>query len=408
MHLLRLAFNVLQQTPVLVLLSYCQSNQRNMKRIFGFLGVLFSMAVLVSCGAAGGFTASSREDKDLFKAINAIEKSNHQEARKDLPGLYQQAVQRHEDKIASYKNSNSPERWTKIVGELEALQNIYRAINASPATSKLVSVQDYTSQLSEAKEQGAVEYYESGVQFLQSDSRQDARKAYQAFQAAHKLYPNYRNTSTLMSEAREKSILDVVINPVQTRGYVYGNWGFRSDNFQRDLVRDLGGSWGNNVSGARFYTDWEARNHDVRPDWVVDLNWDNVFINPMNTNTYTRNVSKDIVVGRDTSGKAIYRTVNATLYITQRSVNARADMEYRVTDLDNNGSVEWSRIPAYLNFNFEEATYRGDSRALSEYDWSLVNSRQPYRRLDESEIMDELYARVYPQLRSRLETLTRW
>ena len=271
-----------------------------------------------------------------------------------------------------------------------------------------MSAQSYASQLSEAKEQGAVEYYETGMQYLQSDSRQDARKAYQAFQVVHKLYPNYRNTSTLMSEAREKSILDVVINPVQTRGYAYGNWGFRSDNFQRNLVRDLGGSWGNNFNGARFYTDWDARNQDVRPDWVVDLSWDNVFINPMHTNTYSRQVSKDIVIGRDTSGKAIYKTVHATLHITQRSINARADMEYRVTDLDNNGSVEWSRIPAHLNFTMEEATYRGDSRALSEYDWNLVNSRQPYRRMDESEIMDELYSRVYPQLRSRLETLTRW
>jgi hypothetical protein len=128
----------------------------------------------------------------------------------------------------------------------------------------------------------------------------------------------------------------------------------------------------------------------------------------MHTNSYTRQVSKDIVIGRDTSGKSIYKTVHATLYITQRSINARADMEYRVTDLDNNGSVEWNKIPANLSFNIEEATYRGDSRALSEYDWALVNSRQPYRRMDESEIMDELYSRVYPQLRSRLETLTRW
>jgi hypothetical protein len=379
-----------------------------MKRIIQLLGVLLSVAVLVSCGAAGGFTASSREDKDLFKAINAIEKSNHAEARKDLPGLYQQSIQRHEDKIASYKNASSPERWQKIVGELEALQKIYSAINASPATAKLVDGQDYTTQLREAKEQGAVEFYEAGVQYLQADTRQDARKAYQAFQAAHKLYPNYRDVSNLMGEAREKSILDVVINPIQSRGYMYGNWNFRSDNFQRELVRDLGGSWGNNLSGARFYTDWEARNQNVRPDWMVDLSWDNVYISPMHDRNYTRNVSKQIEIGRDTANRPVYKTVSATLYITQRAINARADMEYRVTDLDHNSRVEWNRIPAYLDLNFEEATYRGDSRALSEYDWALINNRQPYRYLDESEVMDALYARVYPQLRNRIETVTRF
>ena len=381
-----------------------------MKRVTGLLGVLFTIVVLVSCGAAGGFTASSREDKDLFKAINAIEKSNHAEARKDLPTLYQQSVQRHEDKIASYKNSTSPDRWQKIVAELEALQKIYSALNAAPSSAKLVPApaQDYAAAIRDAKEQGATEYYEAGLQYMQSSSRKDARKAYDAFQAVNKLYPNYKNTSSLMREARENSILDVVINPVQTRGYVYGNFGFRSDNFQRELVRDLGGSFGNNFSGARFYTDWEARSRNIEPDWMVDLNWQNVYISPGHNRTYTRNVSKQIEVGRDTSGRAIYQTVNATLYITQRSVNARADMEYRVTDLDENESVEWNRIPAHLDVNMEEATYRGDSRALSESDWALVNSRQPYRYLDESEIMDVLYSRIYPQLRSRIESVTRW
>lgn len=381
-----------------------------MKRVTGLLGVLFAMAVLVSCGAAGGFTASSREDKDLFKAINAIEKSNHAEARKDLPTLYQQAVQRHEDKLASYKSSTSPERWQKIVAELEALQKIYVALNSSPASSKLVTApsQDYAAAIRDAKEQGATEFYDAGMQYMQSSSRKDARKAYEAFQAVNKLYPNYKNTSTLMREARENSILDVVINPVQTRGYVYGSRGFRSDNFQRELVRDLGGSFGNNLSGARFYTEWEARSRNVEPDWMIDLNWDNVYISPGYNHTYTRNVSKQIEVGRDTSGRAIYKTVNATLYITKRSVNARADMEYKVIDLDENESVEWQRIPAYLDVNIEEATYRGDSRALSEYDWALVNQRNHNRYLDEGDIMDALYARIYPQLRSRIENVTRW
>lgn len=367
------------------------------------------MAVLASCGAAGGFTASSREDKDLFKAINAIEKSNHAEARKDLPALYQQAVQRREDRIAAYKNSTSPDRWQKIVSELEALQKIYTALNASPASARLVPApQDYALAIREAKEQGAVEYYEIAVQHLQSSSRADARKAYDALQTVNRLYPNYRNTSSLLREAREKSILDVVINSVQTRGYVYGNWNFRSDNFQRELVRDLGGSFGNNLSGARFYTDWEARSRNVEPDWMVDLNWDNVYISPGRHHTYTRNVSKQIEIGKDTSGRPVYKTVNATLYITQRSINARADMEYRVIDLAENESVEWNRIPAFLDLNIEEATYRGDSRALSDYDWALVNNRQPYRYNDEGDIMDALYAQVYSQLRNRIEMVTRW
>ncbi|HEY0677143.1 MAG TPA: hypothetical protein VGD17_02610 [Chitinophagaceae bacterium] len=379
-----------------------------MKRITGLLMMTVSISLLVSCGSVGGFKASSKEDKDLFKAIKAIEKSNHAEARKDLPGLYQQSVQRRELAITSYKNSNSPERWPKIVAELEALQNIYAAINSSPAVARLVPAQDYTTQIREAREKGAEEYYERGVEYLKVDDRLNARRAYDAFNAANRLYPNYRNASSLMSEARERSILDVVINPILSRGYVYGNAGFRTDNFQRDLVRDLGGSYNNGSGSARFYTDWEARSRNVDPDWIIDLNWDNVYISPSRDRSYTRQVSKDIQIGKDTSGKPVYKTVSATLYITQRTVNARADMEYRVTDLAQRSDVEWNRIPAYLDMNIEQATYRGDSRALSEYDWALINNSRQYRYVNESDIMDAMYARVYPQLRSRIETLTRW
>lgn len=378
-----------------------------MKKFTRILSVAVLLAVLVSCGTAGLMSGSSKEDKDLFKAITAIQKRNNAEARNDLPSLYQQSVQRHEDNIASYKNSSDPARWKNIISELEALQKIYSAVNGSPEAARLVSARSYATEITEARESGAEEFYNQGVRFLEADSRQDARKAYEAFQAVNHIYPNYRNTSSLLREAKEKGTLDVVISPVQSRGYYYGSWANRSDNFQRELVRDLGGSYGNISSGARFYTDWEARSQNITPDWVVDLNWDNVYISQPQSRTYTRSLSKEIETGRDSTGKVHYRTVTATLYITQRTMNARADMEYRIADLAMGKDVEWSRIPAYLDLNTEHATYRGDSRALSNYDWALVNNRQR-QYINESDIMDALYSRVYQDLRNRIESRTRW
>jgi hypothetical protein len=279
--------------------------------------------------------AASKPDKELFNAIKAIEKSNNAEARKDLPLLYQQAVQRHENEIAAYKMSEDPERWVKIIAELEALQNIYSAINASPATARLVSAQSYSAAIVDARETGAAEYYGKGVEFLQSDDRDDARMAYKAFQAVNMIYPNYKDVPMLMKKAKEKGTLDVVINMVESRGYMYPGGSFAADNFQRNLVRDLGGNYGNGSTGARFYTDFEVRSRKINPDWAVDLNWANMYISPIRTNSYTRNVSKEIQTGKDTSGKAIYQTVTATLHITQTNKNAQGDMEYKNTDLSH-------------------------------------------------------------------------
>lgn len=378
-----------------------------MKKITGLLMVLCTMTVLVSCGVASRLPSASKEDKDLFKAIEAINKSNHANARKDLPGLYSQAVQRHEDKIASYKNSSSPDRWQGIISELEAMQRIYGAIKTSTRSADLVTANDYSADITDAKQSGAAEYYNLGLQYLENDDRQDARKAYNAFQTVNKLYPNYKDTRNLINESREKGILDVVINPVQSMGYTYSNFSYRADNFQRSLVRDLGGSFGNGTSGARFYTDMDARSRDAQPDWIVDLSWNNVYPNQPNTRTYNREVSKDIEVGKDSSGRVIYKTVTATLHITQRSLNVRANMEFRITELATRKNVQWNSIPVYLDVNDEFATYRGDSRALSSYDWQLVNNRRN-ARLDDSEIMDMLYSKVYPDVRQRIEMATRW
>src|SRR6516225_7454301 len=109
-----------------------------MKRIFTLSTILISSVIFFSaCSSSRKLT--SGPDGDLFKAIKAIDKSNNADARRDLPTLYDQSVQRHEDQIAEYKMSQDPDRWLKIISELQALQDIYSAINASPATAKLVT-----------------------------------------------------------------------------------------------------------------------------------------------------------------------------------------------------------------------------------------------------------------------------
>jgi hypothetical protein len=377
-----------------------------MRRLLTLSTVLVSLLIFSACSSSKKLAASG-PDKDLFKAIKAIDKSNNADARKDLPDLYQLAVERHEREIEEYKMSQDPDRWLKIINELQALQDIYSAINASPATAKLVSAHSYTAALADARETGAAEYYDKGLQYLQSDDRDDARMAYKAFQAVNTIYPNYKDANLLLKKAKEKGTLDVVINMSVSQGYMYAGGSYAADNFQRNLVRDLGGNYGNGSSGARFYTDMDVRSKNINPDWAIDLNWANMYISPIRTNTYSRTVSKDIEVGKDTSGKATYQTVTATLHITQTNINAQGDMEYHITDLSDNENVELNRVPAYLNTTFETATYSGDSRALSSSDWSMVNNRG-YSYMTDADIVDALYAQVYSQLRSRIETVTRW
>jgi hypothetical protein len=168
----------------------------------------------------------------------------------------------------------------------------------------------------------------------------------------------------------------------------------------------LGGQYSNSVP-ARFYTDWDARRLNLSPDWVIDLNWNNLYIPQPSTSRYTRNLSKNVQIGSDTSGKPVYQTVHATLNVTRRYVTANGSMEYRITELDSRKNIAWNTVRADHSWSEEYATYSGDSRALDSGDWALVNNDH-YRTPGRDEIVEELYRKIYPDLKSRIRNEVDW
>ena len=53
----------------------------------------------------------------------------------------------------------------------------------------------------------------------------------------------------------------------------------------------------------------------------------------------------------------------------------------------------------------EYATYRGDSRALSAYDWAMINNNRNDNPTRNS-LFNEVMRQVYPQLINRIKSVT--
>jgi hypothetical protein len=205
----------------------------------------------------------------------------------------------------------------------------------------------------------------------------------------------------------------VVINPVQDNSYFFntgwGNSGYNYSNeyFQQTLVRELGGQNSRRYP-ARFYTDWEARRENVRPDWVIDLTLRNMDIPYPTTYNSTRNVSKQIETGRDTSGKIIYQTVYATLNISRQSFTARGEMEVNITDAGSRKNISYNTYRDDYTWEQQYATYTGDSRALSNNDRALVNNNRNNQQPRKEEILNELYRKIYPQVKNKISYEVDW
>jgi hypothetical protein len=379
-----------------------------------FLHTIFIALLLTGCGSSKSYLERGDEDKALSDAIKKLNKNpSDKEALEAIPLLYNSIVKTEEAKIKSYQAGKDLSRWDKIIGSYNQLQEAYNNIIQSTAAFKLITPQNYSSQLLETRQAAAEEYYNLGDEFLAKTGRDNAKKAYSYFKKADKYISGYRDVNAKINAAYEMAIIDVVINPVQDNSYFYSSgWGssglnFSNEYFQRTLVRDLAYNNSNNNYAARFYSDWEAQRENIQVDWVVDLRLRNMDIPQPSRYTYRRNRSQQIQTGTDTSGKPTYRTVNATLNITRMSFVARADMEVVIRDVVSQRNISNRNFTQDYRWEEERASYTGDRRALSSADWELINNTNFYtpRRED---ILEELYRQLYPQVLNNIKYAVNW
>ncbi len=372
-----------------------------------------SLFILVSCKTSKNYLSRTDNDNTLFDAVKTLKKNNSDTAALHaLPILYAAAQERNLRKINSYSTSNELTRWDKILDAYNTLQEMHDAIIEVDAASRLVTPVNYYQSIYDLKQQAAADHYAEATYFLNKPGRDDAKKAWNYFKKADKYVPGYQDAALKMDEAYQNAIVNVVINPVQDNSYFlnsgWGNYGYNYSNeyFQQTLVRELKGINSNRYP-ARFYTDLEARRDNVQPDWEINLILRNMYIPRPQTYTYSRNVSQQVETGRDTSGKIIYRTVYATLNIAKQSFTARADMEIGITDFVTRKNISYNTFSENYRWEEEHATYSGDSRALGPNEWSLINNSY-YNEPRKEDILNELYRKLYPQVKNRITYSVDW
>ncbi|MEP7163143.1 MAG: hypothetical protein ABI741_00540 [Ferruginibacter sp.] len=374
----------------------------------------FAALILSACASSKNYLERTDEDKALSDAVKKLGKSPTDEnALQAVPVLYTNILKKHLVKIKDLKAGKELNRWDKIINEYQDLQDAYDAIINNPPAFKLVSPQSYSTELFDAKQSGAEAYYNEGQVLLDNTGRDNAKKAYGYFKKAEKIIPGYKDAIAKSDQAYESAIVNVIINPVQDNSYYFNSsWGnsgynFSNEYFQQALVRDLSGI-NKNRYPARFYTDWQARRDNVQPDWIVDLKLRNIDIPYPSNNNYSRNASAQVQTGTDTSGNPVYRTVYATVNITRSSFTARADMDVNITDVITGKNISFRNIRDDYRWQEERATYNGDSRALSARDWEMINNGAGYGTPRKEEVLDELFKKIYPQVKNNIIYAVDW
>lgn len=385
-----------------------------MKRIIPLL--LLISIVATSCKSSKNYLERSDEDRALQDAVKKLGKNaGDEDALAAVPILYKSIAATRLARIKSYQTGTDLARWDKVIAEYNQLQSAYNSIINTSAAFKLVTPENYSTQLLESKQNAAEAYYDYANSFLQKPGRDNAKKAYSNFKKANAyLDRGYKDAQTKMNQAYENAIVDVVINPVQDNSFFNSSgWGsswnsYSNDYFQRALIRDLDNNSSNNRNyAARFYSDWEVRNKNIDVDWEVNLLLRNLDIPQPGRSNYRQNRSKRIETGRDTAGKPIYQTVTASINFTRYSFTAYANMDVQIKDLVTPKAISNRNFREDYRWQEERATYSGDSRALTNSDWEAVNNRS-LREPRREEVVEELYRKLYNQILNHIRYSVEW
>ena len=363
------------------------------------LSAIFASLFIISCEVSNKAVSYS-EDRAFYDALKKLNKKPADQAlRQQVADYFNQAVKLHQDRISAYRTSSELSRYDNMLSEYNTLQRLSEDVRTS-SIYREVSAINYFSDIQAVKDEAAAAYYNEGITYMNIQDRESAKQAYLMFRKSQQYVPGYKDASVLMKRAFENSIVNVVINPPQNNSF-YNNWNnndFRTMYLDEQLARDLGGPYASGIS-ARFYTNAEAGRNNIQPDWMIDILMDNMNQQP-NTSRFSRNISRQIQTGSDTSGKPVMQTVRATLNITRYEYPGNSNIEYRITDVQTRENIAWERTPLNFDRNFETATYSGDSRALSQEDWAIVNnSNMPVNGM---QLTQEVYNRFLNDLKNKV------
>ncbi|PSL20309.1 tetratricopeptide repeat protein [Chitinophaga ginsengisoli] len=337
------------------------------------LWLIAPILLILSCKSGEKLYNKGRYDEAVLAFVKKLQKRpDNTVSLQLLPQAYTQAQRAHEDKVNGYMISNDPLKWEYIRTEYRALQRLYDGIHASPAALAIVKPKDYRNAISGAQENAAQVRYDRGASLLDQGDKAAARQAFDEFQAALNLIPNYRNSAQLMDEAFQRGLVNVVVRHVDVRSSYYQ---FSADQFRDVLIRNL---QQRNINRFVQFTDERiARNNKIQPDQFLEMSFNDFVVGQTYVDRSEREVSKEIVVGsvKDSTGKAVinrYATVKAKVYVVKATVVSKGLLDYQLIDVATNNIIRTDRLPGSYTWMNQYGYYKGDERALSDEDKALM------------------------------------
>lgn len=358
-----------------------------------FYLLLFTALFSISCNSVKRtqkFVAQGDYNQAIELAVKKLQKDKGAKEYDTHIRLLEEAFLKAKDEdtrhIAFLKKENSPAGAKEIYYtylDLEGRQNLVRPLlplysNEMGRKANFV-LSDYSNDLHASKDAYVKSLYQEAIVYIQRNTKQDYRSAFNVLCELDEMQPNYRDVNQLKVDAHYRGTDFVFVKLNNHTGQ------FIPFRLEQDLL-DF-----NTYDLNDFWTEYHSQTENgINYDLGIDLNFQTIQVSPerISERQYTRNqrIKDGYDYRRDRGGNIVrdslgnpikidkYIDVSATIYITnqQKGVLVGGMVVYK----DLNKSQQINSFPLSSEFVFENsfATYRGDKRALTGEDLNILNN----------------------------------
>lgn len=365
-------------------------------RYFIYLSIL-----IVGCTTGKNALQKGDYDASVSKAINRLQNApQNKEAIQVLASAYELSLNQHLREIEEAKMSSDVLRWESIMYDYQQLNQLSNEINSSPAALSVVpNPQKFVAEFNESKFKAAEVRYALGLKLLNEGDKLSARQAYQNFEKAHYLYPNYRDTKKKMDEAYWAAVLKVVVQPVR----VNSNYYQLSNQYFQQKVSEWMSAYQHNKF-VLFYDEAQAYKQKIVPDQLMRLQFDDFVVGQTYVKERVEKLKKDSVkIGESRADGPIYGTVKATLSIFDKKIASSGLLDMTVIDYASNKVIRQRKLAGTYIWEDQWASYKGDDRALSKQQLA-ISRRKEIMPPAPSVLFVELTKPIYSQLVSEISS----
>ncbi len=338
------------------------------------LVLLFFFLILFSCSTGKKALQKGNFFQAMTKAVERLKTDpDNEKASRVLRDGYPMAMDWSQEELDLALSANRDFKWEKTINIMQQVNRLSKLIRSTPAARQIIqNPKTYTSEVNMAIEKAADERYIAGLNFIEQNTRETARTAFDHFRRCDRLIPGYKNVLEEMETAKELATYKVIVEAasVQTRTYKLS-----SEFFYNQVFEFLNRTYPQNRF-VNFYSPGQAEQFRIeQPDFIVQMEFFDFSVGNLVRNEKEEELTKRVKVETKDTTRVSYKTYKAKLKTFSDKVISGGRLNYRIIDFESNKLLRDNLIPGSFTWMNEYAIYVGDKEALNQKQFELTKNK---------------------------------